>query len=101
MQAVSCLLGANSLMRKASKAWLKGYVLVPVVVTLLYWYWESKAAGNIRVDLLVIYPVLFVTYIAAFWSKFRYYSVLISTILMGLNYSFALVSYDLFDKYPG
>jgi len=27
--------------------------------TLAYWVWESRAAGNIRVDLLLIYPLLF------------------------------------------
>lgn len=80
---------------------LKGYVLIPVVVTLLYWFWESRAAGNIRVDLLFIYPALFAIYIAALWRRFRFYSVIIAAVIMGINYAFALLSYDLFDKYPG
>lgn len=34
----------------------KSCILLP---TIIYWWWESQAEGNIRVDLLIIYPVLF------------------------------------------
>lgn len=89
------------LMVEESKNNIKAYIFVPVVITLLYWYWESIVAGNIRVDLLIIYPGLFVIYIVALWGKYRLYSVLISTLIMAINYIFFLISYDLFDKYPG
>ena len=80
---------------------IKSYILIPVVITLLYWYWESIASGNIRADLLVIYPALFFIYIVALWRKYKFYSVMISILLMAVNYAFSLISYDLFDKYPG
>ena len=88
-------------MSEENKKQIKPYVLIPIVITLLYWYWESIASGNIRVDLLFIYPALFIAYIVALWKKFRIYSVLISMLIMSLNYAFFLISYDLFDKYPG
>ena len=79
----------------------KGYSLVPVAVTLLYWYWESIASGNIRVDLLIIYPALLIIYIVSLWRRFKFYAVLISIALMLINFGFLLISYDLFDKHPG
>jgi hypothetical protein len=74
------------------------YIIIP---TLLYWYWESRAEGNIRIDLLIIYPILFAIYIAVLWGKFRYYSLFISALLMVINILFFIFSYDFFGKYPG
>jgi hypothetical protein len=82
--------------------------------TLLYWYWESSAEGNIRVDLLVIYPTLFLIYLSVLFvllarKKFGFisslsailFSILGAAALMGINYLFLMISYDLFDKNPG
>jgi uncharacterized membrane-anchored protein YitT (DUF2179 family) len=74
------------------------FIIIP---TLLYWYWESIASGNIRIDLLLIYPALFTVYVASLWKRYRYYSVLISTLIMVVNIVFFIFSYILFGKYPG
>ncbi len=74
------------------------FIIIP---TLLYWYWESIASGNIRIDLLLIYPALFTVYVASLWKRYRYYSVLISTLIMVVNIVFFIFSYYLFGKYPG
>lgn len=74
------------------------YILVS---TLLYWWWESYAEGSIRIDLLLIYPVLSVIYLTQLWREFRYYSILISIILMLINLLFFVFSYDIFGKSPG
>ena len=88
-------------MADANKKRIRSHILVPAIVTFLYWYWESIASGNIRVDLLVIYPSLFIIYIASLWRRYKFYSLLISVILMVVNIGFLLISYDLFDKHPG
>lgn len=75
--------------------------IVLIGFTLVYWYWESRAEGNIRVDLLLIYPFLFLTYIITLWSRFKYYSLLMAIGLMALNFFFLMISYDLFNKHPG
>ena len=77
------------------------YYFIPVVVTLVYWLWESRAEGNIRVDLVFIYPILLVTYIVSLWRVHKFMSVIISVLIMLLNIGFFMVSYDLFDKYAG
>ena len=79
----------------------KQHLLIPIVCTLAYWYWESKAEGNIRVDLIVVYPVLFTAYVVSLWGKLRFWSVLVAALLMILNFTFFAFSYDLFDKHPG
>jgi hypothetical protein len=89
------------LITDAKEMKVRSYILIPLTVTLLYWYWESVAWGNIRVDLLVIYPTLFLIYIASLWRRYKFYALLISMILMAMNICFLLISYDLFDKYPG
>ncbi|WP_417536441.1 hypothetical protein [Methylophaga sp.] len=76
-------------------------LLILVLVTLIYWFWEIRAEGNIRVDLVLIYPLLFVFYIKALWKRFKWYSLLFSSLIMLLNFGFLILSYDLFDKYPG
>lgn len=76
-------------------------VIVLIVLTLLYWLWESQAEGNIRVDLLIIYPTLLTLYIFLLWRKFRFYSILMALFLMALNILFFVFSYDVFDKYSG
>lgn len=73
-------------------------ILIP---TFFYWYWESKAEGNIRIDLMLIYPILFSVYIKALWNKFSYYAILLSILLMVVNIIYSIFSYQLFDKYPG
>lgn len=72
-----------------------------VIITIFYWYWESQAEGNIRVDLLVIYPLMFFAYLLLLWQQFRYYALLISLGLMLMNVLFFMLSYDVFDKHPG
>jgi len=79
----------------------KNHALIPIIVTILYWVWESQASGNIRIDLLIIYPFIFIIYIVSLWKKFRFYSVLIATLIMLVNYGFLFISYDLFNKYTG
>jgi hypothetical protein len=76
-------------------------IYVSLILTLLYWAWESVAEGNIRVDLLLIYPVLFVSYVIGLWPRFRFGSVLIAVALMAINLAYAVASYRLFDKNPG
>jgi len=72
-----------------------------IVSTLVYWLWESRTAGNIRLDLLLIYPILFLGYTYWLWARFRWWSVIISFLFMGLNFGFFVVSYSWFDKNPG
>jgi hypothetical protein len=74
---------------------------IAILLTSAYWFWESKAEGNIRIDLLIIFPILTITYIFALWRKFKFWSVLIALGFMGLNYLYSQYSYSLFDKYPG
>ena len=76
-------------------------VTVSLVITALYWFWESVAEGNIRVDLLLIYPVLFATYSLCLWPRFRWWVLLIAPLLMLLNCAYMVMSYRLFDKNPG
>ena len=72
-----------------------------LLLTLGYWAWETQAAGNIRVDLLLIYPVLFLTYVLLFWRRLKGLSVIPSLLLMAINYGFFMKSYSWFHKYPG
>lgn len=74
-------------------------IVLIIISTLLYWYWESIAQGNIRIDLLVIYPVLFAVYLISLWRRYGFYSLLISALLMVLNIIYFVFSYELFDKY--
>ncbi|GMR18873.1 MAG: hypothetical protein BMS9Abin33_1321 [Gammaproteobacteria bacterium] len=76
-------------------------LMIVIISTLLYWFWESQAEGNIRIDLLVIYPVLFLIYIVSFWSKFRYLSIPIGFLIMLVNIGFFIISYPLFNKNLG
>lgn len=69
--------------------------------TLSYWAWETRVPGNIRVDLLLIYPVLFSCYIIAFWSMMKWKALFPALVLMALNCGFVVLSYSLFGKYPG
>jgi len=70
-------------------------------MTLGYWAWESYASGNIRVDLLLIYPLLFGGYVYLLWRRLRWWSFAISLALMALNFGFFIKSYSWFQKYPG
>jgi hypothetical protein len=76
-------------------------VSVAVILTALYWLWESRTGGNIRVDLLLIFPALFSCYLATLWPRFRYWSIPIAVSLMAINFGYFVISYKLFDKYPG
>ncbi len=80
---------------KSTPSWL------PVVLTLLYWLWESRVGGNIRVDLLIIYPILFSLYLKYFSTQNRAYALAISVVLMAVNFGFFLLSYQIFDKPVG
>ena len=72
-------------------------IILCVVLTSLYWIWESRAGGNIRVDLLLAYPLLFGLYIYSL-QRLGWISLLIASTLMLINYVFFFVSYSLFDK---
>lgn len=72
-----------------------------VGTTLAYWVWESRAAGNIRVDLHLIYPFLFSVYVFYFWKRFRGWSWIFALALMGVNAMFFVNSYAWFGKHPG
>ncbi len=71
------------------------------VVTLLYWYWESRAEGNIRADLLFIFPALLLLYLKAFMIKFGKKGIIFALLLATLNCAFAYYSYQLFGKNIG
>ena len=86
---------------KGDRAVSRAGAVVSLVLTALYWVWESQAEGNIRVDLLLIYPWLFVSYLVTLWPRFRYGSVLIASLLMVVNIGYFVISYRLFDKNPG
>jgi hypothetical protein len=75
--------------------------LVALALTALYWIWESRAGGNIRVDLLLIYPALLFCYLISLWPRFRYWSIPIAVSLMAVNFVYFVISYRLFDKHPG
>lgn len=66
-------------------------------MTLLYWAWESQAGGNIRVDLLLAYPLLFGFYIY-FLQRLGWLSVVLAFALMAANYCFFVISYSIFNK---
>jgi len=68
------------------------------IFTLAYWGWESQVSGNIRVDLLLIYPLLFCAYIYFLWFRLRWFSILVSILLMILNMVFFTNSYSWFHK---
>ena len=70
-------------------------------MTLAYWAWESYAQGDIRVDLLLIYPLLFLGYIYVLWPRLRWWSIAVSLLFMTANYGFFTKSYSWFHKYPG
>ncbi|MCM0080858.1 hypothetical protein L4X63_04560 [Geomonas sp. Red32] len=72
-----------------------------IAATLAYWAWESQASGNIRVDLLLIYPLLFFGYLRFLWPGFRWLSILISLFLMAVNLVFFANSYTWFHKNLG
>lgn len=72
-----------------------------LVLTLVYWLWESQAGGNIRVDLLLFYPAMFLGYILFFWDRLRWFSPLASLLLMAVNVGFFRMSYHWFDKSYG
>lgn len=72
-----------------------------LVVTLAYWAWESHAEGNIRVDLLLIYPLLSAIYVIALWKKFRWWSLGIAALFMAANTAFFVYAPVWFDKHPG
>jgi hypothetical protein len=84
--------------RKASS---QTKALVAVTMTALYWIWESRASGNIRVDLGLIYPILFCSYMVTLWSRFGFWSVPIAFSLMVINFVYFVISYSFFDKNPG
>ncbi len=71
------------------------------ILTLGYWIWESRAAGNIRIDLLVLYPILFFAYIRLLWPRLRWLALVPALLLMAVNAAFFVMSYSWFHKNPG
>ena len=91
-----------SLVKIRNPVWKNRFsYLVAIVFTGAYWFWESKASGNIRVDLLVIYPLLFLSYVVLFWHKIRWWSFLLALLISCINFYFFSQSYSWFGKYPG
>jgi len=72
-------------------------IVVSAVLTIAYWAWESQAGGNIRVDLPLIYLLLFGSYLYVL-QRLGWLSALITLALMFANFCFFVVSYELFDK---
>ncbi|SMP75936.1 hypothetical protein SAMN06265222_12049 [Neorhodopirellula lusitana] len=70
------------------------------VSTLLYWIWESRTGGNIRIDLVLFYPLLFGIYLYSL-QRLRWVSGLIALGLMVLNFFYFIFSYSLFDLPTG
>lgn len=77
------------------RLWIAG------IATTLYWVWEARAGGNIRIDLLLIYPLLFISYQMALWPRFKFRSILLSVAIMALNIGFMIASYKVFGKNTG
>jgi hypothetical protein len=72
-----------------------------LVLTLGYWAWESRAAGNIRIDLLALYPILFFAYISLLWPRLKWLALVPALLLMAVNVGFFVMSYSWFHKNPG
>ncbi|TWU35834.1 hypothetical protein Q31b_52690 [Novipirellula aureliae] len=88
--------------RPASSPPIKRGPSIPVgigicaAITVVYWIWESRTGGNIRVDLLLFYPVLFGLYLYSL-QRLGWLSAIITLLLMVANYCFFAISYSLFD----
>ena len=80
---------------------LKISLLSIAVLTGLYLFWESRATGNIRIDLLVLYPSLFATYAILLWRHLKWLTLVPASLLMLLNFWFMTHSYHWFHKFPG
>lgn len=70
------------------------YKLVIILLpTLIYWGWETQARGDIRVDLILIYPLLFLIYnltlLSSLWPRHRWFSIfyalVFSSLIMAAN----------------
>jgi hypothetical protein len=70
-------------------------------LTLGYFFWESKMGGNIRIDLLVMYPCLLIGYILLLWPRLHWFSIVVAALLMSLNIWFMSHSYSWFHKSYG
>lgn len=75
--------------------------LLIIIVTGLYWFWESQAEGNIRIDILILYPFMGLIYLWAFWQWLKWKAIFACLTLIAINYGFMMISYDLFNKFPG
>jgi hypothetical protein len=71
------------------------------LLTLAYWTWEAQAAGNIRADLILLYPFLFGSYLMFFWRMLKWKALIPALALMAANVGFFIMSYSWFGKYPG
>jgi hypothetical protein len=87
--------------RLPEKRRMGGSLAAVAMVTGAYWLWESQAEGNIRVDLLLIYPLLFAAYVFFLWGRIKWLSVPAAFALMAVNFGFFAMSYEWFGKYPG
>ena len=75
--------------------------LIVIIITFIYWLWESKAEGNIRIDLIICYPVLLLIYFVSLMSMGKFKALVLTIILMIINFGFMMISYELFNKNPG
>ena len=100
---VAALFGWRILMDRTSDARRRNQLswAAVLVLTLGYWAWESRTAGNIRVDLLVLYPILFFAYIWLLWPQLKWLALLSALLLMAVNVGFLVMSYEWFHKNPG
>ncbi|MCP4913601.1 MAG: hypothetical protein GY909_10820 [Oligoflexia bacterium] len=79
----------------------KQRIIVTLVLFSLYAIWEANAEGNIRIDIIIIYPILFILYAATWWKEYKWKALFISFILSAFQYGFMILSYPLFNKYYG
>lgn len=76
-------------------------LILIILTTAGYWFWESQAEGNIRIDILVLYPLMSLIYLWALWQWLKFKAIIVCLLLLAINYGFLMISYDLFDKFPG
>lgn len=100
---VALLFGWQAAARRIPSARLRnGFALASAaLLTFAYWIWEAQAEGNIRADLVLLYPYLFGAYLMFFWRMLGWKAFFPALGLMAVNVAFFAMSYSWFDKYPG
>jgi hypothetical protein len=74
---------------------------IALSMSLLYWIWECQVSGNIRVDLLFIYPSLLIIYLGCLWPNFKFKSILMAIFLMLINIAVMILTYKFLNKRLG